>query len=138
MLRFSITWLVKWYSALELKKGYLHSQVTPTSAKIDTRKRELSMCLDLLDKIIEHYSPHNSVLLFLLKTIYFNTGYGDVSSDHIWRFIPKKLDNRVCYIMRCLLVNLRKKLILYQSITTITDSIWRENQLYFCTNCCYS
>ena len=100
LLRFSITWLVKWYSALNIKKRYLQSQITPTSVKINTMKRELSMCLHLLNKIIENSSSHNSVQLFLLKTMYFNAGYGDVLSDHIWRSIPKKLDNRVCYIIR--------------------------------------
>ena len=95
VLRFAITWLVKWYSELEFKKRYLQSQIAPTPVKRNTRKWQLSNCINLPDKIVEKCSPHDSVLLFLLKTLYFNTGYGDVLSDHLWRSIPKELDSRV-------------------------------------------
>ena len=103
VLRFTITWLMKWYSAIEFKKMYLQSQATSDPANINTRNRELNNCLHLLYKLIEQCPLHIPVLLFLFKTLYFNTGFGDVLSyslykDYKCRSDPKKLNNRVCYL----------------------------------------
>ena len=102
MLRFAITWLVKWYSGIEFKRRYLRSQIAPTPAKRNIRKIKLINSLNLVDTMIEKYSLYNSVLLFLFKTIYFNTGFSEVLShsryeDYKRRFIPETRNNRVCY-----------------------------------------
>ena len=101
VLRFSITWLVKWYSADTFKTRYIQSQVTPpTPTKKYTSNVKLYDCLKMLDKNIEKYSLFHSALLFLLKTLYFRTGFGAVLSHSRYRnnklkFIPEDPENRV-------------------------------------------
>ena len=75
VLRFCITWLVKWYYALELRTK--QSQVTADLKKKTTSNIELNKCLLVLDKNIERYSLHYTAMLFFLKNLYFRTGLDD-------------------------------------------------------------
>ena len=101
VLRFSITWLMKWYSADTFKTRYIQSQVTlPTPTKKYTSNIKLDNCFKMLDKNIEKYSLFHSALLFLLKTLYFRTGFGAVLSHSRYRnnklkFIPEDPENTV-------------------------------------------
>ena len=78
VLRFCITWLVKWYYAVNFRTRYIQSQVTYDLKKKTTRNRELNKCLLVLDENIERYSLYSTAMLFFLKNLYFLTGFGDV------------------------------------------------------------
>ena len=80
VLRFCITWLVKWYSAVNFRTRYIQSQVTADLVKKTTSNIELNKCLQLINGNIKRYSLYNTVLSFLLKNVYFLTGFDDVTS----------------------------------------------------------
>ena len=90
VLRFCITWLVKWYYAVKFRTGYIQSQVTADQTKKDSRNIELKMCLQLIDKNIKMCSLYNTVLLFLLKNVYFLTGFDEVI--YITRYQKLKIE----------------------------------------------
>ena len=74
-LRVATYFLTKWYYFYRIKSEFLHSQSGSNTSKETT----VNQIITLFEQSLRQYEKIN-ILPFLLKSLYFHTGYGDLVS----------------------------------------------------------
>ena len=85
VIKFSIYWMVKWMVEFNLYGHYINSQrysfISTAVSRTSTKPPNLEMLINDLAKLVENKrNPDLSerIQLYLLKTLYFHVGYGEL------------------------------------------------------------